>query len=282
MLSVRGLIGNLLLCAIAAVAVMIHGSSASAQLSEVEATFDRITCEPPISTCKFLGPEMSSESADTEPTDTCPPRFSCNCVPSCPQCDDCAAQVCLPDPERECTTACDCDPGLGCFGGRCIAGFAPVFCCDSERCPAGNQCQHRDGSFERCADGDPNDPMCRERVEKISRAINHVVDRFSYCESNDDCTRIPTSTECLGTCGQFVNVESADWARKLIRLLDRKICSDYNEDGCPTAIPLCLLTRPACIENRCVGVAANITPIPLPDPIPLPERDVKATLREAR
>ncbi len=243
--------------AFATLALFVQTASAQATDLETDApvsTFDRITCEPPISTCEFVSPTMSGEFSESEPTDTCPPRFSCSCIPSCPECDDCAAQVCLPDPQRECTTACDCDPGLGCFDGRCIAGFAPVYCCGSEICPAGNQCQNRDGIFGRCPDDDPNDPMCRERVEKVSRVINHVVDRFSECRRNEDCTRISTSTECLGTCGEYVNVEHERWASRIIQLVGRKICSDYNEDGCPTAIPLCAQTRPACIENRCVGV----------------------------
>ena len=54
------------------------------------------------------------------------------------------------EPERECRTACDCEPGLGCFDGQCIAGFAPVFCCEGDVCPAGQQCQHETGRMDRC------------------------------------------------------------------------------------------------------------------------------------
>src|SRR4029450_10836295 len=47
-------------------------------------------------------------------------------------------------------TSCDCDAGLRCFDGQCIAGCAPVFCCESDQCPADQQCQHRDGRQDRC------------------------------------------------------------------------------------------------------------------------------------
>lgn len=97
-------------------------------------------CPAPVSTC---GDSLGA-LAD------CPPGFHCTCVPSCPNCRDCAARVCVADPPRECRTACDCEPGLGCFDGQCIAGFAPVFCCEGRQCPAGEQCQHRDGPMDRC------------------------------------------------------------------------------------------------------------------------------------
>ncbi|MFQ5514050.1 MAG: hypothetical protein ACE5FG_06380 [Myxococcota bacterium] len=116
-------------------------------------------CPAPISTCRILeidpnlplplDPSLASPEVLPIPLIPCPPGYECVCVPSCPRCDDCAAQVCV-EAKAECRTACDCPPGLGCFDGRCIAGFAPVYCCDSDVCPAGQQCQHRDGSMGRC------------------------------------------------------------------------------------------------------------------------------------
>lgn len=101
-------------------------------------------CPAPIMTC-------GSPSADmTLPERACPDGYRCVCVPSCPDCDDCHAEVCVLDRVPECRTACDCDPGLGCFDGQCIAGFAPVYCCEQGPCPGGQQCQHRDGSMDVC------------------------------------------------------------------------------------------------------------------------------------
>jgi hypothetical protein len=102
-------------------------------------------CALPISTC----------SNDTAAE--CPDGYQCACVPSCPDCRDCAARVCVAGPKRECRTACDCEPGLGCFDGQCIAGFAPVFCCESSQCPAGEQCQHRNGEMSECR----AEPACK-------------------------------------------------------------------------------------------------------------------------
>jgi hypothetical protein len=98
-------------------------------------------CPAPISTCQV---DAASDEA------SCPDGYRCACVPSCPTCRDCAAQVCVPEPSKPCQTACDCSPGLACDGGRCVAGSAPVFCCEADRCPIGQQCEHRDGTADRC------------------------------------------------------------------------------------------------------------------------------------
>lgn len=106
-------------------------------------------CEPPVSICR---PPLLPHLGPGIPEHVCPPGSTCRCVPSCPICLDCAVGVCVLDGRPECQTACDCPPGLGCFQGKCVAGFAPVFCCEGRECPAGQQCQHGDGRNGRCAD----------------------------------------------------------------------------------------------------------------------------------
>ena len=119
------------------------------------------------------------------------------------KCDDCNAQVCVRSKPSECRTACDCEPGLGCFDGQCIAGFAPVYCCDSDVCPMGEQCQAMDGTRGRC--GGDMGPSCRKRVEKVQRVIERLVKRGARCEADADCVQVGTSTQCMGTCGAIVN-----------------------------------------------------------------------------
>ena len=235
---------------------LAHAGAASGQFLTEHTLFDRAICEPPISTCSF-GPEFADSLTSSIPglRDDCPLGFSCACVPSCEDCDDCDAQVCIPDPSRECKTACDCSPGLGCFDGRCIAGFAPVFCCDSDICPAGQQCQRRNGEMARC-ERDPGDPVCRERIDLVVRAIRKVVERNSRCRHDSDCVIIDTRTECRGSCGAVVNRRRARWVKRRIDRLDRKICGDFEEDGCtfePVACPR-VIQQPACVDNRCTAV----------------------------
>lgn len=242
--------------------VLIFGGVTTTSLAQDELSIAPVVvCEPPISTCRQFPIPLASRPDIYPVPDDCPAGFACTCVPSCPECDDCAAQVCVRGPSRECRTACDCAPGLGCFDGQCIAGFAPVYCCDSGICPAGEMCQSEAGGMGRCKP----DPSCGERVQKVSRLIQAAVERANRCDADRDCVRVSTDTECGGTCGAYVNRERAKHFEKAVDWFDAKICSDYQKDGCPFATPGCLATVPRCVNHRCEG--APIRPGPPPEPL---------------
>ncbi len=241
-------------------AVVFAGLTGAASAQDPD---DGVVCEPPISTCRQLPIPLDASRPDIYPfPDDCPKGYACTCVPSCPECDDCAAQVCVRDPGRECRTACDCAPGLGCFDGQCIAAFAPVYCCDSDVCPAGEMCQSESGAMGRC---EP-DPSCRERAEEVSKRVEAAVERTNRCDEDRDCVLVGTDTECGGTSGAYVNRDRVDPVRKAIAWFDARICSDYREDGCPFATPGCLVTVGRCVNHRCEGVPLGIGPPPRPLP----------------
>ena len=209
-------------------------------------------CEAPISVCGTEGGPASTREG-------CPPGYRCTCVPSCPVCRDCRVFVCVSDPqEPECRTACDCEPGQGCFDGQCTAGFAPVYCCDEGACPPGGQCQARSGEMSRCSGS--GGPSCRHRVLKSQKVIARLVERGARCREDADCVHVSTTTQCLGACGEVVNRRAARKIARAIERLDRKVCNGYREDGCPYATPGCLPVIPVCEENRCVGVAGFVMP----------------------
>ena len=50
-----------------------------------------------------------------------------------------------------CKVDCDCAQGLMCIGGgKCIAGFVPVYCCTKSGCKPGWKCTNPDGSSGTC------------------------------------------------------------------------------------------------------------------------------------
>lgn len=252
---------------------------------------DRLSCLP-ISTC--------GDNATTPDGQRCPDGNACVCVPSCPVCDDCAAQVCVPveiachsacdcpegmgcahgscsadaEPtyccddercptgekcqdrrgnidvcQRECRTACDCAPGLGCFDGQCIAGIAPIYCCEGDVCPAGQQCQNRDGSRGRCA------PECVDTAwlcrSDGSGANNCGDDRECSCTAScptcEDCgpnvcipPGSPTPYRCNddGTC--------ASPRDKCISVSSCPECDDVALNVC---VPRCENDDPMCAKR---------------------------------
>ena len=100
--------------------------------------------------------------------------------------------------------------------------------------------------------------MCRERIERVSRAIRKVIKKNSSCRADSDCVGINPGTECRGSCGAYVNRWRADRVKRKIERLDRKFCSDFEEDGrrfeavaCPAA-PAGIL-MPSCVDNRCTS-----------------------------
>lgn len=187
----------------------------------------------------------------------CPDGTSCRCVPSCPNCRDCAAQVCVPSgkPKLECRTACDCDPGLGCFDGKCIAGIAPVYCCDGNQCPAGDMCQGRSGRMGQCLEPVERCDLLQEQAQNM---LARVLTNSNRCNTAADCVRVETSTRCQGTCGAWVHYRRADMVRRTVGHLDRGICAVHERNQCPYATPRCINESAACVEGRCQGVPPAI------------------------
>lgn len=275
------------------------------------------------------------------------PVYCCggDTCPAGEQCQSRSGEMGRCQVQPECRTACDCDPGLGCFEGQCIAGVAPVFCCEGDQCPAGDQCQHRDGRMDRCEDqcvdqawlcdetddrncgegricgctascpdcedcgtnvcmppdrptpyrcdddgtcSQPrdrcicvsscpgcddcalsvcvpdceNDPMCKKRLQMTQRRIHHVLEKTRPCRADDECVEVDNSTGCQGACGAYVNRRWAPRVQNFIDQVDERLCTGYQEDGCPYATPRCVVTAGACVDNRCTSV-----PVPAPAPI---------------
>jgi len=50
-----------------------------------------------------------------------------------------------------CTTACDCQAGLGCESGMCATTTSsPMYCCTSMTCPQHQDCQEPSGNINKC------------------------------------------------------------------------------------------------------------------------------------
>lgn len=79
-----------------------------------------------------------------------------------------------------CTRTCDCPQGLGCVSGTCRSVGTPVFCCDKEGCPMGQQCLDTNEQPDIC-EGDPEEPDAGPGVDAGPGAIG------DYCEEDVHC-----------------------------------------------------------------------------------------------
>ena len=100
-------------------------------------------------------------------------------------------QSCFLDCRQGCETHCDCDQGLMCVEGQCLAGFVPVFCCENPGCPAGERCLHADGS-----DGVCRDDSCDDGTEPICDMIPPVCDEWEILAYQDQCYRCVNPATC--------------------------------------------------------------------------------------
>ncbi|MFT7580906.1 MAG: hypothetical protein ACI9MR_002580 [Myxococcota bacterium] len=125
----------------------------------------------------------------------------------------------------ECAIPCDCAQGQTCTEGRCVLGATPVYCCDSDGCPADALCLDGDGADSLCGatasgaagviafnevltdgevsgdpngDGDPSDAVGDEFVELVNAGSAPVVlDGFTLEETT--FAGLPRHTFTAGT-----------------------------------------------------------------------------------
>jgi len=208
-------------------------------------------CPAPVSVCTpTIAGEPDSNPAIFPPPNPCPDGYACVCVPSCPECDDCAAQVCVPEPDSghdECRTACDCYTGLGCFDGRCIAGFAPVFCCERDGCTEFGLCQAETGEFKRCNDDDCKAPQlwsCPDSAGDVS-----TMERGCGDGRHCSCT---ASCPLCEDCGPGVCVPEG--SPTPYRCLADADCADGDSCECVSSCPDCDdCAATVCVPERCEG-----------------------------
>ncbi len=117
--------------------------------------------------------------------DMCPEvcRPLCECPLGWGITDEGDCERCQGAPDAECQRACDCRQGLMCAEGRCIAGFAPVWCCDKPGCgggEGGEACRDSQGDPGVClGDGDPEPGACRQDAD--------CQPAFSNCGCDYEC-----------------------------------------------------------------------------------------------
>ena len=124
---------------------------------------------------------------------TCPDGSE---VPWC-KCEN-GRWACVADPSIACKTPvctghCDCPQGMMCAaGGLCVAGKAPVYCCDRKGCPSGQPCYHRDGSQGTCGKAQ----VCKTATDCTGPLTAPCPGAHWACENGACVQKCGTPTTC--------------------------------------------------------------------------------------
>ncbi|MCA9665232.1 MAG: hypothetical protein KC503_06575 [Myxococcales bacterium] len=113
------------------------------------------SCDPSTGTCNTVSRSVSRNCTQNgsnciQRTPGCTSNLQCVTVAQIIKgtCNP-ATGVCTPSVGK-CKVDCDCNQGLLCSNGSCIAGFVPAYCCDKSGCPANQRCTDSNGNPGYC------------------------------------------------------------------------------------------------------------------------------------
>ena len=132
-------------------------------------------------------------------------------------------------PTPQCTTACDCQAGLACFNGHCLAGIMPVYCCDMGLCPLGAMCDHVDGIRDTCA-ASPTPTKTPSRTPTLTATSSLTPTPTSTLTPTVKATSTPsvspTPTPCAGDCNGNGRVDIDDFTKAESVIVGREPFAD--------------------------------------------------------
>ena len=147
-----------------------------------------------------------------------------------------------------CKVRCDCNQGLECVSGKCIAGVAPVYCCDKAGCRAGAACKDKAGKDGKCggssggckANGDCGKPSCRTQ-------LTNCVQTTPTCSSGkcSNVNKTVSNASCNSTTGLCVAAKRC------------RSSADCGSASCKQSGGTCVLSTPRCTLGRCTFTSQN-------------------------
>jgi hypothetical protein len=86
----------------------------------------------------------------------------------------------------------------------------------------------------------------------VQQAIAAVTAGARACATDGDCTVVPTTTGCQGTCGEAVAKAQAAQLEAVVSWVDSHICKAQQfADQCGYATPKCMAPQPSCVQGQC-------------------------------
>lgn len=94
---------------------------------------------------------------------------------------------------------------------------------------------------------------CQAVLSTLQAEIAKLSTGHVACAHDADCTTVPTSTGCQGTCGVGLNTQSVPGFATALAALDAKYCekTDFTK-FCGYSTPKCMAPAPGCVDGICV------------------------------
>ncbi len=124
------------------------------------------------------------------------------------------------------------------------------------------------GSFLPMNEGVCKQASCANMGAAVQGALAAAVAKAEAgCAADGDCTLVPTSTACGGTCGVAVRKDAAEEMSKVVAWLDANICKPQGYGGkCGYATPGCMAPKVGCAGGKCVYSKETAVKCALPQP----------------
>lgn len=108
------------------------------------------------------------------------------------------------------------------------------------------------GQF-RASVGAPCVPAtCEAMLAAVQQAIAEAATGARTCATDSDCTVIPTTTACQGTCGEAIAKAQAAQLEAAVNWVDIHICKAQQfADKCGYMTPKCMAPKPTCVQGQC-------------------------------
>lgn len=220
-------------------------------------------CAPPPPAC-VIGPMCGGPGAfKAAPIALCPEGSTCQCLPSCPDCDDCPASACMPTfgawlcpKDGACgdNASCQCIPSCPACADCALSACVPADLCAPVDCPlwappAPGWCDGGvvlDGGKD--ASGCQLPPKCVKECATAEKLYSELVAAGKTCAAGQECTQqVPVGLLCQ--CPQALSSSANVAAMEALQAWYLKTCAPPDGWGCGGGCPSSPTGQ--CTQGKC-------------------------------
>jgi hypothetical protein len=112
-----------------------------------------------------------------------------------------------------------------------------------------------DGSFvspsgPNCTFPDCPQLTCDQMTTKSEAEVDAVLQKYSACNTADDCTTVAYATNCFSKCSRSIGKLGLDTYNQTVNDINNGLCKAFKADGCKFPLPPCVAPQPPQCNNH--------------------------------